>query len=111
MSVKEGFETEGVSIPTFSGHAEDFAKFKREFEAVVVPNRYPLHVAAYLRAAVPTELESQLFDSLPFPDHIAMMQALMDEFAYKASSNVIFKVRAKMQRAQALINQTNALKC
>ena len=73
MSVKEGLETEGVSVPTFSGHAEDFAKFKREFEAVVVPNRYPLHVAAYLRAAVPTELESQLFDSLPFPDHIAMM--------------------------------------
>ena len=47
MSVKEGLETEGVSVPTFSGHAQDFAKFKRDFEALVVPDRdttWPLKI-------------------------------------------------------------------
>ena len=43
----------GVSIPMFTGLARDFAKFKKEFEAVVVPNRHPTDVAIYLRAAVP----------------------------------------------------------
>ena len=69
MSVKEGLETEGVSVPTFSGHAQDFAKFKRDFEAVVVPDRYPLYVAEYLRQAVPNKYR-HLLDNVAHPEDI-----------------------------------------
>ena len=70
----------GVSIPMFTGLVRDFAKFKNEFEAVVVSNRHPTDVTMYLRAAVPTELESQLFDSLDFPHYIEMMGVLQSKF-------------------------------
>ena len=60
----------GVTFRMFTGLARDFANFKKEFETVIVPNRHPTDVAMYLRAAVPTELETQLFDSLDFPDYM-----------------------------------------
>ena len=77
MSVKEGLETEGVSVPTFSGHAQDFANFKRDFEALVVPDRYPLHVAEYLRQAVPKEYR-HLLDNVAHPED--MMEVLVNKF-------------------------------
>ena len=77
MSVKEGLETEGISLPTFSGHAQDFAKFKRDFEAVVVPDRYPLYVAEYLRQAVPNKYR-HLLDNVAHPED--MMEVLVDKF-------------------------------
>ena len=77
MSVKEGLETEGVSVPTFSGHAQDFARFKRDFEALVVPDRYPLHVAEYLRQAVPKEYR-HLLDNVAHPED--MMEVLVNKF-------------------------------
>ena len=77
MSVKEGLETEGVSVPTFSGHAQDFAKFKRDFEALVVPDRYPLHVAEYLRQAVPKKYH-HLLNDVAHPED--MMEVLANKF-------------------------------
>ena len=48
------------TIPTFSGKTRDFAKFKRDFESLVVPDRYPMYLAHYLRDAVPKEFQCLL---------------------------------------------------
>ena len=66
-----------MSAPTFSGQTRDFAKFKRDFEALVVPDRYPLHVAEYLRQAVPKEYR-HLLDNVAHPED--MMEVLVNKF-------------------------------
>ena len=66
-----------MSVPTFSGQTRDFAKFKRDFEALVVPDRYPLHVAEYLRQAVPEEYH-HLLNNVAHPED--MMEVLVDKF-------------------------------
>ena len=66
-----------MSAPTFSGQTRDFAKFKRDFEALVVPDRYPLDVAEYLRQAVPEEYH-HLLNNVAHPED--MMEVLVDKF-------------------------------
>ena len=66
-----------MSAPTFSGQTRDFAKFKRDFEAVVVPDRYPLYVAKYLRQAVPNKYR-HLLDTVAHPED--MMEVLVNKF-------------------------------
>ena len=66
-----------MSAPTFSGQTRDFAKFKRDFEAVVVPDRHPLHVAEYLRQAVPKKYH-HLLNDVAHPED--MMEVLANKF-------------------------------
>ena len=65
------------TIPTFSGKTRDFAKFKRDFESLVVPDRYPMYVAHYLRDAVPKEFQ-HLLDNVSHPED--MMEVLVNKF-------------------------------
>ena len=42
---------------TFSGQARDFASFKRDFLAIVVPNRDAVQIGVYLKQAIPEKFK------------------------------------------------------
>ena len=64
---------------TFSGNPRDFATFKRDFEAVIVPNRPAADVGLYLKQAVPTK-DAHLLANISLDKHQEMMEILADRF-------------------------------
>ena len=64
---------------TFSGNARDFATFKRNFEAIVVPNRPAADVGLHLYQAVPQK-DRHLLDNVSLDQHQEMMKILAARF-------------------------------
>ena len=57
----------------FSGQPRDFATFKREFEAIVVPRRDPSDVGFHLKQAVPSK-HRHLLDNIDLSKYEKMMR-------------------------------------
>ena len=60
---------------TFSGQARDFATFKRDFLAIVVPNRDAAQVGIYFKQAIP-EKHKHLLANKDLTDWSGMMSII-----------------------------------
>ena len=64
---------------TFSGDPRDFATFKKDFEAIVMPNRPDYEVGVRLRQAIPSRYK-HLISNIDLADHAKMMDVLAGKF-------------------------------
>ena len=78
---------------TWNGKERDFATFKREFEAIVVPRRHPSQVAVYLKEAIP-EKHKHLLNNHNLDDYQGMMKTLSEKFG--TSRQVIMSIVAEL---------------
>merc|ERR1719300_2129244 len=78
---------------TWNGKERDFATFKREFEAIVVPRRNPSQVAVYLKEAIP-EKHRHLLNNHNLDDFKGMMKTLSKKFG--TSRQVIMSIVAEL---------------
>ena len=67
-------------IPIFSGKARDFAAFKRDFLAIVVPNRQQEQIGLYVKQAVPLRYK-HLIANKDLCDCSDMMEIIEEELA------------------------------
>ena len=80
----------------FTGYSRDFATFKRNFEAIVIPAAGdPANVGLHLIQALP-EKHRHLVSNIDISDHKKMMDVLMKEFG--TSRLVIDSVTAEIER-------------
>ena len=63
----------------FSGQPRDFAPFKREFEAIVVPRRDASDIGFHLKQAVPSK-HRHLLNNIELSNYKEMMEVLRQEF-------------------------------
>ena len=63
----------------FSGHPRDFAAFKRDFEAIIVPNRSAADIGLYLKQAVPPK-DSHILANVELENYKEMMNILSSKF-------------------------------
>ena len=78
---------------TWNGKERDFATFKREFEAIVVPRRNPSQVAVYLKEAIPEKHRHLLYNH-NLDDYKGMMKTLTKKFG--TSRQVIMSIVAEL---------------
>ena len=64
----------------FSGEARDFAAFKRDFLAIIVPHREPSQIGIYLKQAIP-EKHKYLISNKDLHDWKGMLSVIEDELA------------------------------
>ena len=65
---------------TFSGQARDFATFKRDFMAIIVPHRDQAQIGIYFKQAIP-EKHKHLISNKDLKDWQGMMDAIEEELA------------------------------
>ena len=63
----------------FSGNSRDFANFKRDFMAIIVPNRSAADIGLYLKQAIPNK-HLHLVANVDIENHSEMMDILAAEF-------------------------------
>ena len=63
----------------FSGHPRDFASFKRDFEAIIVPNRSAADIGLYLKQAVPAK-DAHILVNVDLENYNEMMSILATKF-------------------------------
>ena len=63
----------------FSGHPRDFATFKRDFEAIIVPNRSAADIGLYLKQAVPSK-DVHILANVELENYPEMMNILSSKF-------------------------------
>ena len=80
---------------TWNGKERDFATFKREFEAIVVPRRHPSQVAVYLKEAIP-EKHKHLLNNHDLDDYQGMMKTLSEKFG--TARQVIIPIIAELSK-------------
>ena len=78
---------------TWNGKERDFATFRRDFEAIVVPRRNPSQVAVYLKEAIP-ERHKHLLNNHDPDDFKGMMKTLTKKFG--TSRQVIIPIVAEL---------------
>ena len=64
---------------TFSGNPRDFATFKRDFEAIIVPNRSAADISLYLKQAIPKK-DMHVLANVSLDKYEEMMVILADKF-------------------------------
>ena len=83
----------------FSGHTRDFATFKRNFEAIIIPAvKDASTIGLYLIQAVP-EKSQHLINNIDINDHNKMMTVLEEEFA--TSRQVVDCIVAEIKKMKA----------
>ena len=82
----------------FTGSARDYARFKREFEMIVVPNRSKTEVGLRLRQAVPKE-NRHLLDNIALEDYAQMFVVLNEEFG--TADRVVNSILGEIKRLKA----------
>ena len=77
----------------FSGQPRDFASFKRDFEAIIVPNRAAADIGLYLKQAVPHK-HIHLIANVDTANYIEMLNILAAEFGTKEQiiDSVVYEV-------------------
>ena len=63
----------------FSGEPRDFAAFRRDFEAIIVPNRSPADIGLYLKQAIPAK-DVHILTNVSLDDYKEMMSILSAKF-------------------------------
>ena len=63
----------------FSGQPRDFATFKRDFEAIIVPHRSAADIGLYMKQAIPSK-DLHLITNVDVENHAEMMRILSAEF-------------------------------
>ena len=63
----------------FSGQPRDFATFRRDFEAIIVPNRAAVDIGLYLKQAVPPK-DVHLLANVDLENHKEMMSILASKY-------------------------------
>ena len=88
----------------FSGQPRDFATFKREFEAIVVPRRDPSDVGFHLKQAVPSK-HRHLLDNIDLSKYEEMMEVLRQEFGSRGK--VVKSVTMEIDKMKAVTSDAN----
>ena len=63
----------------FSGEPRDFAAFRRDFEAIIVPNRSPADIGLYLKQAIPAK-DVHILNNVDLDNYTEMMSILSAKF-------------------------------
>ena len=79
----------------FSGLPRDFATFKRDFEAIIVPHRSSADIGLYLRQAVPAK-DLHLIANVDVENHAEMMTILAAEFG--TTRQIVDSVVSEIER-------------
>ena len=84
----------------FSGFSRDFATFKRDFEAIIVPNRSAADVGLYLKQAIPSK-HLYLIANLDIEEYGEMMKVLSAEFG--TSRLIVDSVVSEIEKMKYII--------
>ena len=79
----------------FSGQPRDFATFRRDFEAIIVPNRSAVDVGLYLKQAIPAK-DQHLLANVGVEDHTKMMDILAKKF--RTTRHVVDSVITEIEK-------------
>ena len=83
----------------FSGKAEDFAAFQKEFKALVVPGRSAADIAATLKDSAPKK-HQHLFINCEATDWTSMLDIMQRELA--PTRDIVNNVRATLKRIKPI---------
>ena len=87
----------------FSGQPRDFATFKREFEAIVVPRRDASDIGFHLKQAVPSK-HRHLLNNIELSEYEEMMEVLRQEFGSRGK--VVKSVTVEIDRMKAVTSDS-----
>ena len=83
----------------FSGNSREFATFKRDFNAIIVPNRSAADIGLYLKQAVPTK-HLHLIANVDIEKYEDMMDILSKEFG--TSRLIVDSVVSEIERMKVV---------
>ena len=85
--------------PKFSGKAEEFAAFQKEFKALVVPGRCDADIAATLKDSTPRK-HQHLFVNCAATDWVEMLEIMQKELA--PTRDIVNNVRATIKKIRPI---------